>query len=139
YEGELRAIAGVADLLAALEMPRCVASNSHIDRVRHALTLTQLIGFFEPHLFSASMVAHGKPAPDLFLLAAKTLGISPEQCLVIEDSFSGVAGARAAGMRVVGFTGGGHCRPGHAERLRDAGCTAVFATMPEFAGYLARS
>ena len=139
YGGELKAIDGVAEVLTRLEMPRCVASNSHIDRVRHALTLTQLIGFFEPHLFSASMVARGKPAPDLFLLAASTLGVRPEECLVIEDSFSGVAGAQAAGMQVVGFTGGGHCRPGHAARLREAGCTEVFAAMPEFAAHLSRA
>jgi beta-phosphoglucomutase-like phosphatase (HAD superfamily) len=58
---------------------------------------------------------------------------------VIEDSFSGVAGAQAAGMQVVGFTGGGHCRPGHAARLREAGCTEVFAAMPEFAALLSRA
>jgi HAD superfamily hydrolase (TIGR01509 family) len=139
YEGELRAIDGVDNLLSTTDMPRCVASNSHIDRVRHALTLTRLIDFFEPHLFSASMVAHGKPAPDLFLLAASTVGVPPDQCLVIEDSFSGVAGAQAAGMRVVGFAGGGHCRPEHAHRLREAGCAEVFRAMPEFGAFLARA
>jgi HAD superfamily hydrolase (TIGR01509 family) len=138
YEGELRPITGVAELLVEFDLPRCVASNSHIDRVRHALELTGLLDFFEPHLFSASMVAHGKPAPDLFLLAAAQFGAAPQQCLVIEDSFSGVAAAHAAGMPVVGFVGGSHCPAAHADRLREAGCAEVFAAMNQLGLFLAR-
>jgi beta-phosphoglucomutase-like phosphatase (HAD superfamily) len=63
---------------------------------------------FEPHIFSASMVAHGKPAPDLFLHAARQMRAEPADCLVIEDSPAGIRAARAAGMAVFAFTGGGH-------------------------------
>jgi beta-phosphoglucomutase-like phosphatase (HAD superfamily) len=70
-------------------------------------------------------VARGKPAPDLFLFAAASMQAAPPVCVVIEDSVPGVQAAVTAGMRVIGFTGGGHCRPGHAERLRAAGADAI--------------
>jgi HAD superfamily hydrolase (TIGR01509 family) len=127
---------GIKELLSGLPTPRCVASNGHLDRVRHRLTLTGLLPFFDPHVFSAIQVAHGKPAPDLFLFAAERLGAAPEACIVIEDSIPGVEAAVAAGMPVVGFCGGGHCPVGHAERLGAAGCVRVFARMPDLAAYL---
>ena len=137
FEAELRPVAGVPELLAALRLPRCVASNSQLDRVRHALRLTGLLPHFEPHVYSASQVARGKPAPDLFLFAAERLGVPPAAALVIEDSVGGVEAACAAGMAVVGFCGGSHCRDGHAERLTEAGCGRVFAQMADLAGFLA--
>jgi HAD superfamily hydrolase (TIGR01509 family) len=133
---ELRPIAGIEELLAALSPARCVASNSHLDRVRHALSLTRLLPLFEPHVFSASQVARGKPAPDLFLFAAEQLGAAPENCIVVEDSTIGVEAALAAGMPVIGFCGGGHCHAGHADRLLAAGCSQVFARMADLAGHL---
>jgi HAD superfamily hydrolase (TIGR01509 family) len=136
FTDELKALDGIDRLLTALTLPRCVASNSHIDRVRHALSSTRLLSHFEPHIYTAAMVAHGKPAPDLFLLAAARHRVAPEQCLVVEDSLSGVAAARAAGIPVAGFVGGSHCRPGHAETMREAGCAAVFARMEELAEFL---
>jgi HAD superfamily hydrolase (TIGR01509 family) len=136
-ERELAPMPGIAALLAALPGPRCVASNGHLERVRQRLQLTGLLDLFEPHVFSAIQVACGKPAPDLFLFAAQRLQVRPASCLVVEDSISGVAAARAAGMPVVGFCGGSHCPPGHADRLRRAGCLAVFATMPDLGTFLA--
>ena len=133
---ELRPIAGIEELLAALPAARCVASNSQLDRVRHALSLTRLLPLFEPHVFSASQVGRGKPAPDLFLFAAEQLGAAPEDCIVVEDSTIGVEAARAAGMTVIGFCGGGHCPAGHADRLLAAGCSQVFARMTELGGHL---
>ena len=70
FERELLPVPGVEELLAALPLPRCVASNGHLERVRERLTLTRLLRFFDPHVFSAIQVAAGKPAPDLFLFAA---------------------------------------------------------------------
>jgi HAD superfamily hydrolase (TIGR01509 family) len=103
FSTELRPIDGVPELLAALSLKRCVASNSHIRRVRHALTTTGLMPHLEPHIYTPAMVAQGKPAPDLFLYAAAQHGVRPERCLVIEDSLSGVVAALAAGMPVIGL------------------------------------
>ena len=133
---ELRPIAGIEELLTALPTARCVASNSHLERVRHALSLTRLLPLFEPHVFSASQVARGKPAPDLFLFAAEQLGAAPEDCVVVEDSTIGVEAALAAGMPVLGFCGGGHCPAGYADRLLAAGCSQVFGRMADLAGHL---
>jgi HAD superfamily hydrolase (TIGR01509 family) len=136
FERELRPIPGVEQLLAALPGRRCVASNSHLERVRHALAVTRLLPLFDPHVFSASQIARGKPAPDLFLFAARQLGAVPEECVVVEDSLTGVEAASAAGMPVVGFCGGSHCPDGHADRLIAAGCSRVFAGMPDLADFL---
>src|SRR5207253_9564476 len=108
-----------------LPLPRCVASNGHLERVRERLTLTGLLRFSDPQVFSAIQVAAGKPAPDLFLFAAERLGMPPEGCIVVEDSPAGAAAAVAAGMPVVGFCGGSHCPQDHAERLDAAGCSRV--------------
>jgi HAD superfamily hydrolase (TIGR01509 family) len=136
FTDELRAIDGVSELLRSLRMPVCVATNSHPDRVRHSLEITGLFRFFDPHVFSATMVERGKPAPDLFLFAAQRLNTPPGDCLVVEDSVHGITAARAAGMEVIGFCGGSHCRPGHAERLISAGCERVFARMSEVREFL---
>lgn len=133
---ELEPMPGVEALLNALTAARCVASNGHLGRVRERLALTGLLRFFDPHVFSATQVASGKPAPDLFLLAARQLGAHPADCTVIEDSVVGVAAAVAAGMPVLGFCGGSHCSGGHAGQLVAAGCSRVFAKMGDLADYL---
>lgn len=130
FEAELTAIAGVETVLRTLPLRRCVASGSTPERLRHSLSLTGLLGYFEPHIFSSTQVARGKPAPDLFQFAATSMQVAAASCVVIEDSVPGVQAAVAAGMRVIGFTGGGHCRPGHAERLRAAGASAICEQMP---------
>jgi HAD superfamily hydrolase (TIGR01509 family) len=136
FEHELLPVPGVEALLAGLSVARCVASNGHLDRVRQRLTVTRLLPFFDPHVFSASQVAFGKPAPDLFLFAAQRLRVVPKDCIVVEDSIPGVEAAVAAGMTVVGFCGGGHCPGDHADRLIAAGCSRVFARMPDLAEFL---
>jgi beta-phosphoglucomutase-like phosphatase (HAD superfamily) len=136
YPGKLRPMDGISELLIALKLKRCVASNSPIARVRQALTTTGLMPHFDPHIYSAAMVARSKPAPDLFLHAAEQQGIRPDRCLVIEDSLSGVAAALAAGIPIVGFVGGSHIRPGHADAMREAGCIEVFSRMEDVATYL---
>jgi beta-phosphoglucomutase-like phosphatase (HAD superfamily) len=85
--------------------------------------------WFEPHIYSAQMVARSKPAPDLFLYAAQQMNAAPTDCIVIEDSPHGVAAAIAANMRVLGFVGGSHCYPEFRERLQQA--EAIFSDMRE--------
>jgi HAD superfamily hydrolase (TIGR01509 family) len=133
---ELQPMPGIVELLAALRQARCVASNGHLMRVRERLTLTGLLHFFDPHVYSATQVAVGKPAPDLFLMAAGELGAAAARCTVVEDSVVGVAAAVAAGMPVVGFCGGSHCPADHRDRLIDAGCSQVFGDMAALGTYL---
>lgn len=108
YRRELRAVPGVAELLDELKIPFCVASSSLVERIRLSLEVTSLLDRFEPHIFSATTVARGKPAPDLFLHAASEMGVMPKHCLVVEDSPMGILAAQAAGMRVAAFVGGLH-------------------------------
>jgi HAD superfamily hydrolase (TIGR01509 family) len=125
FRTELRAVLGITGVLEALDEPRCVASSSTPERIRTSLAVTGLEKFFGPDVFSASSVERGKPAPDLFLFAADAMQAEPARCVVIEDSTPGVAAGRAAGMRVVGFTGAGHCVPTLCDQLREAGAHAI--------------
>lgn len=134
-EAELRPIEGAAEVVAGLTLPCCVASSSHPDRVRRYLEITHLADRLAPHIFSATMVAQGKPAPDLFLYAAETMGARPDRCVVVEDSMVGVRAGKAAGMTVFGFTGGAHVDGAvHGPKLLAAGADLVFdamAALPE--------
>ncbi|WP_262270057.1 HAD family hydrolase [Microvirga yunnanensis] len=130
FEAELKPIAGVRDAILSLPLPRCVASSSIPERIALSLRVTGLADLFD-HVFSSTQVARGKPAPDLFLHAAAQMNARPEDCLVVEDSVAGVQAAIAAGMRVIGFAGGGHCGPDHAEKLRRAGAPVVIDRMAE--------
>jgi HAD superfamily hydrolase (TIGR01509 family) len=129
FEAELAPIPGVEAVLASLPQRRCVASGSAPERLLHSLSLTRLLHWFEPHVFSAAQVARGKPAPDLFLFAAAAMQAAPANCIVVEDSPAGVQAAVAAGMRTIGFIGGTHCRAGHTERLIAAGAHEVVGRM----------
>jgi HAD superfamily hydrolase (TIGR01509 family) len=130
FRTELQPMPGVRDAIVSLPGRRCVASSSLPERVALSLTVTGLIDLFD-HRFSSSQVGRGKPAPDLFLFAAEQMGAPPPDCIVIEDSIYGVEAARAAGMRVIGFTGGGHCGPEHADALRARGADAVIGAMAD--------
>jgi HAD superfamily hydrolase (TIGR01509 family) len=110
FRDELQPIEGVSRVLGSLPCPFCVASSSQPERIELSLRVTGLWSRFEGRVFSSTMVARGKPAPDLFLFAAETLGYPPDECVVVEDSPAGIMAAQAAGMRVVAFTGGGHAR-----------------------------
>jgi HAD superfamily hydrolase (TIGR01509 family) len=131
FEAELRAMPGIGAVLDSWPGARCVASSSTPARLRHALGLVGLYDRFAPHIFSAVQVERGKPAPDLFLYAATRMGIEPKDCVVIEDSLAGVEAAVAAGMAVIGFTGGSHCAPGHAARLAERGAAPVIDDLAE--------
>ena len=132
FRHELRPIDGIAETLDVLAAPRCVASSSQLERIRLSLGVTGLLERLEPHIFSASMVKRGKPAPDLFLHAAREMGVAPARCLVIEDSPAGIMAARAAGMTVFAFTGGSHAHsPSYRAELERLSPEVVFDAMPD--------
>ena len=130
FAGELKGIGGVKEAVAGLHCRVCVASSSPPERIRLALSVTGYDALFEPHVFSATMAARGKPHPDLFLYAARQMNAAPAQCLVIEDSVAGVTAAASAGMDVFGFVGGSHFSGApQAERLSAAGASRIFDDM----------
>jgi HAD superfamily hydrolase (TIGR01509 family) len=124
---EVQPIPGVQEMLDALDDPRCICSNSRNERLEVSLIKAGIWDRFRPYIFSAQAVGtgRGKPAPDVFLHAAKVFETSPDDAVVIEDSVPGVTGAVAAGMRVIGFTGASHSWPGQGEALMDAGALTV--------------
>jgi HAD superfamily hydrolase (TIGR01509 family) len=138
FRHELKPMPGVRDAILALPYRRCVASSSTPERLRLSLEVTGLAPLFGEHVFSAVQVARGKPAPDLYLLTARTLGEPPERCIVIEDTTRGVAAGHAAGARVIGFAGGGHAMPALAEDLARAGAEVVITAMGELPAVVRR-
>ena len=136
FEAELKPIPGINAALERIATKKAVASSGRLEKINHSLALTGLISWFTPHLYSAEMVAHGKPAPDLFLLVAKTMGVAADACVVVEDSPAGIQAAQAAGMTPLGFTGASHAGAGHGQRLLDAGADDVFDNMKNLPGLL---
>lgn len=106
FADRLTAVDGVTQVLAGLTAPFCVASNGDHDGIRRSLRITALSDHFEDRIFSAADVPRGKPAPDLFLHAARSMGADPARCAVVEDSAYGIRAAHAAGMRAFGYCGG---------------------------------
>lgn len=136
YAGDLQAISYVGEAIGAIALPKCMASSGTHEKIQHGLVCAGLYDLLSPHIFSASQVERGKPAPDLFLFAAKQMQVTAPRCLVIEDSLPGVTAARAAGMTVLGFHGGSHCRAGHGDALRDAGALMIFDDMRRLPGLI---
>ena len=138
FAASLEATPHIGEALARITVPVCVASSGPPEKISASLNRTGLYDRFAPHIFSAVQVRHGKPAPDLFLFAAERMQTAPERCLVIEDSVAGIAGAIAAGMPVLGFHGGSHCREGYGKKLQDAGTAMTFDDMRQLPDLIAR-
>jgi HAD superfamily hydrolase (TIGR01509 family) len=132
FERGLEAVDGIEEALDGLPLPHCVASSGSHEKMHRTLGKTGLLHRFQGRLFSATEVANGKPAPDLFLHAARRLSTAPERCAVVEDSAYGVQAARAAGMHVFAYAGG--VTP--AARLAGPG-TTVFSDMRQLPGLIA--
>jgi len=113
FEAELKPMPGITDVLDHLAVPYCAATSSGPERAHHSLHAAGLAGRFGDRIFTVSMVAHPKPAPDLFLHAAEAMGFDAGDCLVVEDSDLGIVAARAAGMVAWQFTGGSHYAASH--------------------------
>lgn len=137
YEERLQAVDGAGALVGSLSLPKAVASSSSAASLDWKLAKTGLKAAFGGHIYSSELVVHGKPAPDLFLLAARRLGVPPAGVLVVEDSPNGIRAAKAAGMLGAGFTGGAHCGPEHAEMLFNAGAELHFSSFAELGAFLA--
>lgn len=136
---DLEAIAGVQEMLDAVDLPRAICSNSSSARLELSLKPLGLWDRFRPYVYAAREVGSkkGKPAPDVYLYACEQFGVAPHEAVVLEDSVHGVAAAAAAGCRVVGFTGGGHSYPGHAEALSEAGAETVIARLRDYPAVVA--
>lgn len=127
----LTALPGARAAVAGVGVMRCVASSTPLPLLRWKLEHTGLIDLLDPNLFSADQVRCGKPAPDLFLLAAATLDVDPHRCVAVEDSANGVLAGKAAGMRVIGVTAGGHCLDDHADTLTAGGADLVIPALDD--------
>lgn len=132
YRSELQLVRGVRDALESIRnlgLTMSIASNSPKERVKLALQLTGLIGYFKDNIVTFEDVPHGKPAPDVFLLAAKKAGVKADHCIVVEDSITGVTAAVDAGCWTLGFTGTHEDEDAHGTKLKDIGAEALFAKM----------
>ena len=116
---------GIVEALGQVPLRKACASNSNTAYVQAVLARTGLVEFFGDRVFCADSVAQPKPAPDVYLAAARGLNLTPDACLVVEDSVTGVSAASAAGMTVIGFIGGGHANDAQIEALRAAGAVNV--------------
>ncbi|MEZ0601692.1 HAD family hydrolase [Paraburkholderia sp. IW21] len=125
------AVAGIESALAQVPLTKACASNSFRPYVEHVLARTGLVRFFGDRLFCADAVPNPKPAPDVYLAAARGVGFAPSACLVVEDSVTGVTAATAAGMTVLGFIGGGHASDAQIDALHAAGARHVFDDMQQ--------
>ena len=134
---ELIEVPGAGKAIAGLTLPKAIASSGSVGGLERKLKRTGLWEYFAPHVYGADHVANAKPAPDLFLHAAAALCVAPGDCLVLEDSVNGVIGAKAAGMTVWGFLGGGHADDGLGARLVQAGAARLVRDWPEAARLLA--
>ena len=136
FRTDLKEVSGAADFIRRFaHLPRCIASSSSIDRLQLCLSVLGMEAEFGDRVFSADMVARGKPHPDIFLFAAARLGVSPDRCLVIEDSTGGIEAAVAAGMTAVGLCAASHIRDGHDVKLRDAGAVHLARSWTEVEGF----
>jgi HAD superfamily hydrolase (TIGR01509 family) len=135
----LEAVAGAVAFIERLppDLPRAIASSSSTEWIVRHLDHLGLRHHFGEMLFSgAEHVVRGKPAPDLYLHAARTLGVDIENTVILEDSPIGVEGAVASGAQVIGLCAGRHCLPGHAERLRALGVRRIAHDFDEVASML---
>ena len=136
---EVGPVSGVSAFLDAHKhLAKCVASSSSRAWLDHCVDKFGFRSHFGENLFSATLVANGKPAPDIYLMAAREMSFLPAQAIVLEDSPTGVRAGVAAGMHVIGFIGGSHIRHGHADKLRAAGAHAIADTFDEVTEMIAR-
>jgi HAD superfamily hydrolase (TIGR01509 family) len=134
YRTELKLVRGVRDALEDIRnmgLSMSIASNGPKERVKLALQLTGLLPYFKNAIVTFEDVPQGKPAPDMYLLAAKNAGVKADDCLVVEDSLTGVTAAVDAGCWTLGFTGTYEDQQAHGDKLKDIGAEAIFSKMAD--------
>lgn len=129
--GQAPMVEGIGEALAAIPLRKACASNSFADYVKPLLDRTGLVRFFGERVFTADQVPRPKPAPDVYLAAARRLRVAPERCIVVEDSVTGTSAAVAAGMTVLGYAGGAHAQQEQVEKLLKAGVREIFYSMKQ--------
>jgi HAD superfamily hydrolase (TIGR01509 family) len=132
FDAELRPMPGILEVLDRLAVPFCAATSSHPERAQRSLRAAGLAERFGERVYTTSLVARPKPAPDLFLHAAKAMRVDPRHCLVVEDSDLGIAAAQAAGMIAWQFTGGSHYQACHRVPTPDLAPDRSFRDMADF-------
>jgi HAD superfamily hydrolase (TIGR01509 family) len=137
YEHELMATEGALGVVRSIGLPKSVASNSPRDRVEAAFRITGLDAYFNGHITTFEDVRLGKPAPDVYLLAAERAGVAPSECLVVEDSSAGVVSAVTAGCQVIGFAGLAHDRSAAGAALKSLGAETVVFSLADLPPILA--
>jgi HAD superfamily hydrolase (TIGR01509 family) len=137
-EKEAMCVPGVRETLEKLNMPKAVASNAYNEKLLSLLRVNNLTAYFNGHIYSADLVDHPKPQPDIYELCAREMGVKPNKCLVIEDSEAGVKAAKAAGMHVFGFLGCHHSDRSYAYVLENAGVEIIFNDMSALPELVAR-
>ncbi|MGN4073359.1 HAD family hydrolase [Burkholderia gladioli] len=133
----LAPITGVREALLQVPLPAAVVSNARGERVRNSLKRAALSEVFGERVYCAEQVARPKPYPDVYLHAARSLGVEPSRCLVVEDSVSGLTAARAAGMKTIAFVGASHIPDGYEGVLRKMGVTRILRSMRELPALVA--
>ena len=118
---EVKLIDGMNTVLKEVAFPKSVVSNSSVKTVQHALAKGGITSHFSNRIYSSEHVAQPKPAPDLYLFAINSLGLHPDEIIVVEDSITGATAAMSAKLHVLGFTGGSHILPDHNQRLSSIG------------------
>jgi HAD superfamily hydrolase (TIGR01509 family) len=136
-DAELAPVVGAREALARVPLPAAVVSNGRLARVTAALARAGLAEVFGQRVFSAEQVQRPKPHPDVYLHAARELGVAPERCLVVEDSVTGLTAARAAGMKTIAFVGASHVPKGYAQVLRNLGVTRIVERMEQLPALIA--
>lgn len=139
FARSLTPMSGMAGLVKSLSRPKCVASNSTMQRLKGSLGHLELWELFFPRIYSADAVARPKPAPDLMLYCAEQFGVAPDRCVMIDDSPHGIEAANAAGMLAIGFADPADPRPDRTETLRRAGARFVATGVPELRAILAEA
>ena len=131
-KAELQPIPGAPELVRSLAMPIGVASNGPADKIRLCLTATGMLDAFKGNIFSAYDIQSWKPDPQLYLHAAKTMGVAPSRCAVVEDSMPGIQAGLAAGMTVFAL---GQAVPEPQDKRLSARCIPI-AALSELKAYL---